>query len=279
MARLPKRAAERVALGLKRFQPILSAARSRDVNESDTGLIVTDVLQEVFGYDKYSEITSEYQIRSSFCDLAIKLDGQLALLIEVKAVGSALKDQHVKQAVDYAANQGTDWVVLTNGLTWQVYRVTFGKPVQNELVLAFDLLDLNSRSSSDVETLGLLAKEGWQKARLGEYHSQRQALSRFVLGALVVSAPVLGAIRRELRRMTPDVRITIEEIEATLRDDVLKRDVLEGENANAARKRVLRAARRVARRKKAGADGGGKPLRSGESLSQEARLVAADDPE
>lgn len=279
MARLPKRAAERVALGLKRFQSILSAARSRDVNESDTGLIVTDVLQEVFGYDKYSEITSEYQIRSSFCDLAIKLDGQLALLIEVKAVGSALKDQHVKQAVDYAANQGTDWVVLTNGLTWQVYRVTFGKPVQNELVLAFDLLDLNSRSSSDVETLGLLAKEGWQKARLGEYHSQRQALSRFVLGALVVSKPVLGAIRRELRRMTPDVRITIEEIEATLRDDVLKRDVLEGENANAARKRVLRAARRVARRKKAtGADGGGKPLRSGESLSQEARLVA-DDPE
>ena len=263
MARLPKRAAERVALGLKRFQPILSAARSRDVNESDTGLIVTDVLQEVFGYDKYSEITSEYQIRSSFCDLAIKLDGQLALLIEVKAVGSALKDQHVKQAVDYAANQGTDWVVLTNGLTWQVYRVTFGKPVQNELVLAFDLLDLNSRSSSDVETLGLLAKEGWQKARLGEYHSRRQALSRFVLGALVVSAPVLGAIRREVRRMTPDVRITIEEIEATLRDDVLKRDVLEGENANAARKRVLRAARRVARRKKAaGDDDDGKPLSS-----------------
>ena len=279
MARLPKRAAERVALGLKRFQPILSAARSRDVNESDTGLIVTDVLQEVFGYDKYSEITSEYQIRSSYCDLAIKLDGQLALLIEVKAVGSTLKDQHVKQAVDYAANQGTDWVVLTNGLTWQVYRVTFGKPVQNELVLAFDLLDLNSRSSSDVETLGLLAKEGWQKARLGEYHSQRQALSRFVLGALVVSAPVLGAIRRELRRMTPDVRITIEEIEATLLDDVLKRDVLEGENANAARKRVLRTARRVARRKKAaGDDDGGKPLSSGESLSQEARLEA-DDPE
>ena len=254
MTQLPKRAAERIALGLKRFQPILSAARSRDVNESDTGLIVTDMLHEVFGYDKYSEITSEYQIRSTFCDLAVKVDGQLVLLVEVKAIGLALKDQHVKQAVDYAANQGVDWVVLTNGLTWQAHRVSFGKPVQNELVLALDLLDLNPRSSSDIDTLGLLTKEGWAKARLGEYHSQRQALSRFVLGALVVSEPVLGTIRRKLRRMTPDVRITVEEIEATLREDVLKRDVLEGENADAARKKVLREARQGARRKKANRD-------------------------
>ena len=59
-----------MASGLRRFQPILLAARARDVNESDTCLIVTDVLQDILGYDKYSEITSEYQIRSTFCDLA-----------------------------------------------------------------------------------------------------------------------------------------------------------------------------------------------------------------
>ena len=39
------------------------------------------------GFDKYSEITSEYVIRSTYVDLAIKLDGKLALLIEVKAIG------------------------------------------------------------------------------------------------------------------------------------------------------------------------------------------------
>ena len=116
MAKLPKRAADRIASGLRKFLPILASAKSRDVNESDTVVIVTDVLQDVFGYDKYSEITSEHMIRSTFCDLAIKLDGQLALLVEVKSIGIDLKERHVKQAVDYAANQGTEWVALTNGV-------------------------------------------------------------------------------------------------------------------------------------------------------------------
>lgn len=106
MARLPKKAIERINAGLKRFHPILASAKARDVNESDTVVMVTDLLQELFGYDKYAEISSEHMIRGTFCDLAVKLDGTLALLIEVKAIGLGLKEQYVKQAVDYAANQG-----------------------------------------------------------------------------------------------------------------------------------------------------------------------------
>lgn len=253
MAKLPKRTADRIANGLKRFQPILSSAQSRDINESDTALIVTDMLQEIFGYDKYSEITSEYQIRSTFCDLAVKLDGSLTLLIEVKAIGVTLKDQHAKQAVDYSANQGVDWVALTNGTTWQVYRVSFGKPIESERVLEFNLLDLNSRTLAHIETLGLLAKEGWKKAYLGEYHLQRQALSRFAIGVLLLGEPVLNTVRRELRRVSPNVRVTTEEIKTVLREEVLKRDVLEGEDALAARKKVLRASRRATSRKAANA--------------------------
>ena len=106
MAKLPKKAVERIIAGIKKFQPILASAKSRDVNESDIVVVVMDMLQEIFGYNKYEEITSEYMIRSTFCDLAIKLEDTLAFLIEVKAIGHELKDQHVKQAVDYAANQG-----------------------------------------------------------------------------------------------------------------------------------------------------------------------------
>jgi predicted type IV restriction endonuclease len=119
MAKLSKKAVERITAGVKRFQPILASARSRDVNESDTVVIVADLLQEVFGYDKYAEITSEHMIRGTFCDLAVKLDGTLAFLVEVKAIGLELKDHHIKQAVDYAANQGCDWVMLTNGVIWR----------------------------------------------------------------------------------------------------------------------------------------------------------------
>mgnify|MGYP001559110856 CR=1 FL=1 len=217
MAKLPKRATDRISAGLKRFQPILVAAKSRDVNESDTVLVVTDLLQEIFGYDKYTEITSEYMIRGTFCDLAVKLDGTLALLIEVKAIGLDLKEQFVKQAVDYAANQGIEWVALTNGAVWHIYKVSFGKPIQHELVVDFDLVAMNPRKDEHIEILGLLAKEGWQKAQLGEYHTQRQALSRFTLGALILSEHVLDVLRRELRRLSPDVRIDTDEIKVCSR--------------------------------------------------------------
>jgi len=167
-------------------------------------------------------------IRGTFCDLAVKRDGSLSFLVEVKAIGLELKDHHIKQAVDYAANQGCDWVMLTNGGTWRVYMIRCLKPIEHELVVDLDLLSIAPRNVADIEMVGLLAKEGWQKAHLGEYQSQRQALSRFTLGALLMTDPLLDALRREIRRMSPDVRIFSEDIRSVLDSDVVKREVLEG---------------------------------------------------
>lgn len=244
---MPKKLEERFSSGLKRFQPILSAAKARDVNESDTVVIITDLLHDIFGYDKYSEITSEHMIRSTFCDLAIKIDGTLALLIEAKAIGLDLKDAHVKQAVDYAANQGVDWVALTNGIIWRVYSVVFKKPIEHELVVEFDLLAMSPRKADDLELLALLSKEGWQKARLGDYHSQKQALNRFTLGAVLLSDPVLEVARREVRRLAPEVKVDIEGLRKLIQVEVLKREVLEGERAEVARKQVSKASARPLR--------------------------------
>ncbi len=100
------------------------------------------MLAEVFGYDKYSEITSEYAIKSTYCDLATKIDGAIQSIIEVKAIGLDLKDQHVKQAIDYADNQRVDWVALTNGVVWRVYKVLFAKPINFEMVISTILIGL-----------------------------------------------------------------------------------------------------------------------------------------
>src|SRR5262245_35023027 len=129
---LPRKVADRLTAGLKRFQPVLNAAKARDINESDTVVVLTDRLKNIFAHDNYSAITSEQKIRGTFCDLAIKIEGSPTLLIEVKAIGLDLKDNHVRQAVDYAANQGVDWVALTNGIRWNVYKIAFGKPIEHE---------------------------------------------------------------------------------------------------------------------------------------------------
>jgi hypothetical protein len=242
MAGVPKKVTERLIAGIKLFQPILASAKARDVGEADTVTIVKDMLADVFGYDKYSEVTSEFAIRSTYCDLATKIDGVLQTLIEVKAIGLDLKDTHVKQAIDYAANQGVDWVLLTNGMCWRVYRLIFAKPIDQDLVIDIDFSKLNPRVEADQELLYLWCKEGWQRSVLGEYHVQKQALSRFFVGAMLQTDPVLDVIRRELRRMSPDVRIDIEQIKAVLTNEVIKRDVLEGDKAEEARKKISRAA-------------------------------------
>jgi len=247
MASIPKKVAERLVSGLKRYQPILAAAKARDVGETDTVTIIKDMLADVFGYDKYSELTSEYAIRGTFCDLAVKLDGKLSTLIEVKAIGIDLKEQHVKQAVDYAANQGVDWVLLTNGNRWCVYHVLFTRPIQTELVVDIDFSVLSARSEADIELLYLWCKEGWQRSALGDFHTQKQALSRFFLGAMVLSDSVLEVIRRELRRVSPDVRIDIEQIRTVLANEVIKREVMEGEKADEAKKKIAKAVSKATR--------------------------------
>jgi hypothetical protein len=249
MTKIPTKVLDRICAGIKRFQPIIANAKSRDVGESDTVTIITDVLAEMFGYDKYSEITSEHAIRGTYCDLALKTDGALQVLIEAKAVGIELKDQHVKQAVDYAANQGVDWVVLTNAVTWKVFKVTFAKPIDQELVYGFEFPELNPRNQKDVESIFLLCKEGWTKSVLGEFHNQKQALNRFFLGALLTSDPILSSIRKELRKLSPDVRVELAELASVLKAEVIKREVTEGDQANDATRKIAKAAAKSNREK------------------------------
>ena len=248
MVRVPKKVGERLIKEVRHFQRILRQARDRDVNESDTVTIIADMLERIFGFDKYTEVTSELAIRGTFCDLAVKIDDAVQYLIEVKAIGLQLKDTHLRQAVNYGANHGVPWVALTNGVDWEIYRVKFERPVSHEQVTALNLLELNAKKAEDRDRLFLLCREGLGKAAIEEYHEHVQNVNRFVVGALVQTDPVLAVIRRELRRLAPGAKVSIDEIRNLL-PDVLKRDVIEGERADQARKRVSRAAGKALRKK------------------------------
>lgn len=247
---VPKKVADRLAAGLKRFQPVLESAKARDVNESDTSMIVTDMLADVFGFDKYSEVTREYAIRGTYCDLATKIDSKLQTLIEVKAIGTDLRENHIKQAVDYAANQGVEWVILTNGQFWKVFSVSFSKPISADLVLELDVLSLAPNDEDAQEDLFLLSKEGIQRSGLDAYNDQLRVRSKFNLAAIILTDSILHTIRRELKRISPDVRISVDEIRDALTHEVLKRDVIEGDKATEAHRLVARAAHKALRQKR-----------------------------
>ncbi len=246
---IPARVAQRMTGALKQYQPILNSARARDCNESDTVVIVTDILADLFGYDKYTEITSEYSIRGTYCDLVVKISDVIRIVIEIKAIGTDFRDTHIKQAVDYAANQGVDWVILTNGVKWRIYRVTFAKPIDARQVAEIDLSEISPTQSGCQELLYLLTREGIEKNALDDFVCHHEATSRHLIAAIVVSDEVLKAIRREMRRVNPDVKVDTNEIREKLVQEVLRRETLEGEDADSARRRVCKAGARQLRRR------------------------------
>jgi predicted type IV restriction endonuclease len=246
MANIPKKVAERFIKSVPRFQKVLQIAKDRDVNESDTVAVLNDIFGDVLGYDKYLEVTSELAIRGTYCDLALRTEDKVQFLIEAKAIGIDLKDNHMKQACDYGANHGVQWVVLTNGIEWRVYRIRFEQPINFDLVCTFDFLALNPKDEKDQDSLFLLTKEGLGKNAREDFYEKVQSVNRYVVGNLILAEPVLSVLRRELKRLADGVRIEIDEIQTIVRNEVLKREVVEGEPAEAAQARVNKFYRKSA---------------------------------
>lgn len=250
MAAIPAKVKARLQKEVRTFKKVLLSAKDRDVNESDTVTIVTDMLERVFGFDKYSEVTSEVSIKGTYCDLAVKIDGNIEYLIEVKAIGLDLKENHLRQVTNYGANHGIPWVVLTNGVDWQLYKISFERPIAVEHLCSFDFTELNPRSTEDLDKLFLLCRSGMKKHAIEEFHNRVQSVNRYVIGAIVSSDKMVQSIRRELRRMSPGLKVEEAEIEKIITEGVLKREIQEGEKAAKASAQVKKAANKKLRKTK-----------------------------
>ena len=247
---IPKRVSDRLVRSIGKFKEVLQIAKDRDVNEADTVSIIKDVLAEVFGYDKYLDLTSEFAVRSTYCDLAIKVDNSVEFLIEAKAIGLDLKENHLRQAVDYGANKGVPWVILTNGMSWRIYKIRFEQPIGYDMVCEFSFSELDPKDEEHLEKLYIVCKEGLVKDAREEFHEKVLTINRFVLGALILSEDVTAVIRRELRKISDGVLVTPEEIQRVLSTEVLKRDVIEGEDAEKAQTRIRKFYTKLSRRAK-----------------------------
>ena len=248
MVKMPKKTQDRLITGLKKYQPIIRKLRERDISEADTVTVIKDMLTDIFGYDKYTELTSEQQIRGTFCDLAIKIEGKIEYLAEVKSAGTNLSESHLRQAVNYGAHEGIEWVILSNAITWKIYKIKFAQPIDYEEVFCFDMSEISSRSSDDLEKLFMLCRESISSDALTEFHRQAQIFNRFVISELLQSDAVIASLRREFRRLFPGVRANDEDIRAMLTTDVLKRDTLDGEPPKNAKSMVKKATAALARK-------------------------------
>lgn len=249
MPTIPAIVEKRLKAEVSKFQKILSSALSRDVNEADTVVIITDMLEQVFGLDKYEDITREFSIQGTFVDLAVRTGGRIDYLIEVKAIGIPLKEGHLRQAIGYAAKEGVKWVVLTNGVNWQIHRVIVDGQVKNELLVAFNFLDLKIKNQQDLEFLFLLCKRAINKDLIEEFYEQKQAFNKFTIGALLATDEVAGLVKRTLRKINPGIKVTDDAIRDLITTEVIKREVYESDAGKEAQKQIKKEFQKIARQK------------------------------
>jgi len=246
---IPAKVIERFKETIPKLQKVIEQAKSKDINEADTVTIVSDVLTLVFGFDKYEEITKEYAIKNNYCDLAIKIEGTVKFLIEVKAIGITLQERHYQQALDYGANEGIEWIILTNGLIWRVYKIRFEKPIHTDFVGEIDFLSLRTRSPSDVDKLFILCKEGLKKNAINDFANHKLLVNKYFISAILQSDEVADIVRKELKKIDPTIKADEEEIVAIVQNDIIKRELMDSPEAKDAAGRYEKSLRKMAKDK------------------------------
>ena len=227
MAKITKKVQERLRAGLRRFKPLLKVAREREASRADTATLAIDLLSDLFGFDRYSEVTSELDNREAVYDFAIHSGGSVAMLVRVSPIGAAPDDRYLLATAQHALLNGVEWIILTNGIGWQVHHVEDAGKTKPEtpVVLAFDLSHMQPGRTAHLETLYLLTREGHQGAGLDHFRLRLEMSNRHFLGAMLLSDPVVAAVRRELRKLSTGLKITPLEVRENLAKGVLRPDV------------------------------------------------------
>ena len=184
---------------LKKFAPMFLDAREASLNEADTVLRLCKFFEDVLEYDAIEDISREANLKNKFVDICLKIDGKVRLLVEAKASAVPLRDRHIEQAQSYASHNNYPWVLLTNGVEWNLYHLSFGDGIDYQLAFS---VSLASDSSLDLaaERLSLLHKSAIRKGILENFWETATALSAGSVGKSLFTEPVLMVLRRQVRK-------------------------------------------------------------------------------
>ena len=170
-----------------------------ELDESGTRLLINHFLTEMLGYETLSEVKTEYMIKGTYADYVIQIGGKRHFLVEVKALSLNLSANHLRQSINYGANEGIDFVLLTNGRVFELYKVLFEKPISHELIFSLDLSEL-SNIKVIADQLQYLHKDAVLKKGLGVLWDRHSALSPKNLSKLLFSSEVVKFLQKELKK-------------------------------------------------------------------------------
>lgn len=230
MAVYQDKAKDRIRKQMNRFKKIIDTGVNTKMKEADTRQIVVRILSDMLGWSEFENLTGEFAIKGGFADFMLTKDGVNLAVIEIKPVSIKLNENHVRQARDYAFNDGIEWVILTNANEWRVYRTSFAKNAAPELVDVFTVktTDEVMKLGVKADLLYLLSEEAMRKDELGVFCDRNMALSRDVLVSHLMDKAVLDKLRIAVKR-TSGHSVTNHDVAVALVENVIAEGCPPGE--------------------------------------------------
>jgi len=202
----------------------LDKFRRTGLKEYPTRTILIDPLLKVLGWDVRDpeEVELEYPtIDGKSVDYAPKINHKPVLFIEAKPLNDPLVDvKAITQVVGYAANAGVEWCVLTNGITYKVYRSTEKAEAPEKLLFetSIDSKETKGMSIKQVaEQLARFSRDAMAKGLLDEIGEQvfTTGKVRKALEKLFIDPP--NSLIKLIRVKTKDDSITPMQVKESLR--------------------------------------------------------------
>ncbi len=199
------KARERIKTATPKARSMCKKALKENRGEADTREIVRHVLTEMLGWKMLDEVTQEEMVIVVFCDFAINCQDvnktKRYMVFEVKKIGLKLNESHLKQARHYAQDMGVDWIALTNGDEWQMYKLCYkkksGQNPQPYVLHLFttSITDTTIKPAERIEMLYLMSKEAMRNKELGEFATCLQVLAPQQLSKRLFQKDVIDRLR------------------------------------------------------------------------------------
>ncbi len=171
----------------------LERHRKTGLKEYPTRTIFIDPMLEALGWDVRDpdEVQLEHPtVDGKSVDYAMKVNRKVVLHVEAKQLGDPLDDvKLITQVVGYAANDGIEWCVLTNGVRYKVYKASEKASAPEKLLFEVSI----EPNDSDGSSLQELAK---QFNRLS-----RDSIATGQLDKLGAEIFTTGKVRKALDRL------------------------------------------------------------------------------
>lgn len=202
----------------------LDRHRKDGLKEYPTRTIFIDPLLEALGWDVRDpdEVELEHPtVDGKSVDYAMKVNRKVVLHLEAKQLGDPLDDvKSITQVVGYAANDGIEWCVLTNGVRYKVYKASEKASAPDKLLFEVSI-DPKDAGGLTVEELARqfnrLSRESMAKGLLDQLGTEifTTGKVRKVLDRLFTETP--ASFIRLIRKTMGDAPVTPSQIEAALR--------------------------------------------------------------